>query len=134
MATIGGDIIDIVTTNPQYGTHTWYPMAAESGTMSLGGATVQSNANGASGGGNEMVYQRQFERAYFEVVCACDTDVREDNVKWKQLQESQQETVATITLNNGTVYKFTGMPVAAMEMDTGAATFTFRIEGRGEKL
>lgn len=132
--TIGGDIIDIVTTNQSEGTHTWYPMAAESGSMSLGGNIVQSEVNGLAGGGSEMVYSRQGERAYFEVSCACDTAVREDNVVWRKLQESKFETTATITLNNGTIYKFTGMPVGAMEMDTMAATFKFRIEGRGEKI
>lgn len=132
--TVGGDIKDIVTTNPQHGTHTWYPMAGESGSMSLGGNIVQSELNGVAGGGSEMVYSRQGERAFFEVVCACDTAVREDNVVWKNLQESTAETTATITLNNGTIYKYTGMLVGTMEADTMAATFPWRIEGRGEKI
>jgi len=132
--TVGGDILDIVTTNPDLPTHTWYPMATEAGSMSLGGNIVQSEVNGVAGGGSEMVYSRQGERAFFEVVCACDTAVRQDNVVWKNYQQSVSETTATITLNNGTIYKYTGMLVGPMEMDTMAATFTFRIEGRGEKI
>lgn len=132
--TVGGDVRDIVTTNPLTGTHTWYPMAGEAGTMSLGGNIVQSETNGVAGGGAEMVYSRKGERAFFEVPCACDTAVREDNVVWKGLQESTAETTATITLNNGTIYKFKGMCVGAMELDTSASTFTWRIEGVGEKI
>lgn len=134
MATVGGDILDIVITNQQAGTHTFYPMGSESATMSLGGPTMQSDVNGVAGGGAEMVFSRQSERGYFEVVCACDTAVREDNVKYREFQSSQYPSTATITLNNGTVYKFTGFPVGSVEMDTLAATFTFRIEGNGEKI
>jgi|SRR5690606_30412072 len=132
--TIAGDIKSITVTNPLVGTHEFYAMGAESGSMSLGGNIVQSDENGIAGGGQEPVYSRQSQRAYFEVPCACDTAMRDDLTMYRNFQESQQESTATITLNNGTVFKFTGMLVGTGEMDTMAGTFTFRIEGRGEKI
>lgn len=132
--TIGGDLIEIKAVNGQVGTFTFYPKSNETIDFTPSGVITESDENGISGGGNEMIWKKNQRRASLSVVCANDMVTRMDLENARALQNSSVETTFTWTHVSGAVYKIVGFPVGDLSADLQAGTFTMEIEGIDEKI
>lgn len=135
MATIAGDFKLITAANDKLGkTYSFYPMANESNTIRLGGATVDDNEDGVAGGGAESVFSISNTMGGFTITVANDSVQRRDLENAKELITSGEESVFTIEHINGSIYKVSGMIVGQLETDTQAGTFEMKVNGKVERV
>lgn len=128
MAAIGGDIIEIKYNHPTLGSGTFFPKAAEGNTFDPGGIRNNDDANMISGDGNP-IYTKNRVRAFFDVLCANDMNVRNDAQVAADLAASPVEADWTISIINGTEWSGKGAIVGDINPDVNAATFQLKVSG-----
>ncbi len=124
---VGGDITGLTFSHPTIGTGAFYPVAAQGNTFDPGGVRADDNANGVTTNGTP-IFVLNFVRGNAVILLEND-GLRKDAYKASELAGSPQNTVFTISVINGDVYKVTGRPVGDINPDINASTFSMKIAG-----
>lgn len=126
MASYGGDITEIRYNNSEVGSGVFYPVSGQAGTLDPGGLRNTDDAAAMSGDG-QLVITKNRVRGSLEIVCANDMNIRNDIEVYKALHQSTVITDWTISINNGTIWGGSGVPVGDLAADVNAATFPLKV-------
>lgn len=125
---VNGDIREINYSHPTLGSGTFSAKSNESNTFDPGGFRTNDDANQITTDG-KLMQQKNRVRAFFEMLCESDMDVRQDVMKVKELAGDSVQADWTITLVSGAVYKGKGVPSGDVQADLNTGTFTIKVAG-----
>ena len=131
MATIAGDITEVLWSHPTLGTGVFYPKSGEDSTIELGGFRNSDDANMRSGDG-ERIYQKNAVSPFFECTIKHETITAQDAEAVVALAESTVEAVWEVTHVSGATYKLRGMPSGDIQPNLNQGTFTLKVVGSGK--
>ena len=123
---VHGDITEITYNHPTIGQGVWFPKANEGNTLDTGGVRTSDDQNMIAGDGS-LIQQKNRVRAFFEVLCEDDQNIRMDADVAKRLAADPVPADYTVTLINGTVWAGTGVPVGDIQTDINAGTFGIKV-------
>lgn len=130
---VHGDISEVRYNHPTLGSGIFFPKANEGNVFDPGGLRNNDDTSMVAGNGNVM-FQKNRIAASFTVLIENDSVSRKDYAKVQALQASSANADFTITHVNGSVWKVTGQPVGAIEVDVNAGTFSLKVVGRAEQI
>lgn len=130
---VHGDITEVRYNHPTLGSGIFFPKANEGNVFDPGGLRNNDDTSMVAGNGSVM-FQKNRIAGSFTVLIENDSVSRKDYAKVQALQASSASADYTITHVNGSVWKVTGQPVGAIEVDVNAGTFTLKVVGKTEQI
>jgi len=127
---IGGDVTGITCNHPTLGSFNFSTKSNESYTLDPGGFRSNDDSNSITPDGN-VITQINRVRWSFEGPIMADFQSNQEIKNFPLLSQNSVDTVWTISLINGTVYKGTGRPVGDFTVDTNTAQATTKLSGGG---
>ena len=131
MATFtGGDITGITCNHPTLGSFNFSSKSNESYTLDPGGFRANDDANSITPDG-KSINQINRVRWFFEGVIMADFQTNQEVENIPLLSQSSDDSVWTVSLISGVIYKGTGRPVGDFNIDTNTSQSSTKISGGG---
>lgn len=128
----GGDIHEVSISNPDVGTVFYSPMSGESNEINFGG--IQSEDNKAVTASGTLVNSFKRVPGMTEIVVASNESGNEEYQKTVLIAASTKESIMTIAMVTGVVYKASGVVQGELKLDVYKSTFTLPfVSGLGFK-
>ena len=130
MAFVGGYLLEISASHPEFGDRTFYPKAAESFTLNKGGVRTNDDANSVTSNGT-IIQQKNNTLWSFEGPVAVEFEDDQDEYL-NNITASSELATWVFTHISGAIYTGKGIPVGDLNTDTNTAQQTLKIAGSGK--